>query len=97
MTVSFKARIEGIKSDVLNTLFQARTKNDNKHTMRFIKGFDHYGDDRFELYKDGCKTAEYETELVHEKFLSIQRLMGIFNILKAKEARKVLEEMQNKK
>ena len=98
MTVSFKARIEGLNSNVLKTIFESKTKSDNKHTVFFVKGHDHYGDDRFELYKDGYKTAEYEAEVVHENFISIQRLIGIFNILKAKEAQsRVLEMKMNHK
>ena len=97
MPVSFKATFEGMSSDVLKTIFESRTKSDTKHKVVFIKGSDHYGDDKFELYRDNQKTAEYETDIVDERLFSIQRLMGIFNILKAKEAQSKIHEMKSKK
>ncbi len=97
MPVSFKATFEGMSSDVLKTIFESRTKSDTKHKVVFIKGCDHYGDDKFELYRDNKKTAEYETDIVDERLFSIQRLMGIFNILKAKEAQSKIHEMKSKK
>ena len=97
MPVSFKATFEGMSSDVLKKVFEIRTKADSKHKVVFIKGSNHYGDDKFELYKDDQKTAEYETDIIDERLFSIQRLMGIFNILKAKEAQNKINEMKSKK
>lgn len=97
MTISFKARFDGMNSDVLKTIFEARTKSDTKHAVVFVKSNNKYGDDKFELYTNGVKTAEYETEIVNEKLFSIQRLMGIFNILKTKEAQNKVNNMKAKK
>ena len=44
-----------------------------------------------ELYKNGEKTSEYYTD-VNQKLLSIDRLIGIFNILKVKEAQFMVEK-----
>ena len=97
MTVSFKAKFEGMDSDVLKKIFELRTKSDTKHTVVFVKGYEHYGDDKFELYNNGQKTAEYETDIIDERLFSIQRLMGIFNILKTKEAQSKINELKSKK
>lgn len=93
--VSFKAQFEGMNSEVIKVLFEHKTKADTRHKIVFVKGYDHYGDDKFELYKDGEKTAEYETEIVNERLFSIQRLMGIYNILKIKEAQAKVKEIKN--
>lgn len=97
MPVSFKATFEGMSSDVLKTIFENRTKSDTRHKVVFVKGYDHYGDDKFELYNNGKKTAEYETDIIDERLFSIQRLIGIFNILKTKEAQNKINEMKAKK
>lgn len=95
--ISFKAKFEGMDTPVIQAIFELRTKNDEKHKVVYVKDPNTYGEDKFELYKNGQKTAEYKTEIVNEKLFSINRLLGIFNILKTKEAQARIEEMKNKK
>ena len=89
--LSFKAKLNGVNSDVLKVIFEAKTKKDTKHEMLFVENPDKYGEDKFELYKNGEKTSEYYTD-VNQKLLSIDRLIGIFNILKVKEAQFMVEK-----
>lgn len=95
--ISFKAKFEGMECGIVKQIFENKTKKDTKHEIVFTKGNDVYGNDKFELFNDGVKTAEYKTEIMNEQAFSINRLMGIFNILKAKEAQAKIEEMKNKK
>lgn len=95
--ISFKATFEGMDTPIVKGIFERKTKDDTKHSIVFTKGKDHYNDDKFELFNNGVKKAEYKTEILNEKSFSINRLMGIFNILKTKEAQAKIEEMKNKK
>lgn len=94
--ISFKASFEGMNSDVLKVIFARRTANDKKHKVVFTENPNKYGEDKFELYNQDKKTAEYTTE-INPRLFSIERLMGIYNILRAKEAQTKIEEMKNKK
>lgn len=98
--ISFKASFEGMNSEVLKVIFERRTANDKKHKVVFKENPDKYGEDKFELYNKDKKTAEYTTE-INPRLFSIERLMGIYNILRAKEAQAKIEamreEMRNKK
>ena len=95
-TISFKASFEGMNTPVLKTIFEYRTQKDTKHKVIFVKDNNTYGEDKFELYQDGRKTAEYKAAIINEKLFSINRLIGIYNILKAKEAQTRIEEMKKK-
>lgn len=95
--LSFKAKFEGMDTPVVKSIFELRTKNDTKHKVVFVKDQNTYSEDKFELYNNGQKTAEYKTDIVNEQLFSINRLIGIFNILKTKEAQARIEEMKNKK
>lgn len=92
--VSFKATLVGMDAPVVQSIFKFKTQNDTKHKIVYIKNDDKYGEDIFELYKNGKKTAEYKTDLISEDLFSIKRLMGIFNILKTKEAQAQIDKMK---
>lgn len=95
--ISFKATFEGMDKPVHETLFERRTAKDTKHKLVFTKNTQEYGEDKFELFNEGKKTAEYRTE-INENIFSMDRLMGIYNLLRAKEAKeKVRELTQHKK
>ena len=93
--VSFGAKFTGMDTpEILNVVFEIKTQNDKKHTVLFVKRSDYLEQDKFELYTNDKKTAEYETQVDNEKLFSIQRLLGIYNILKAKEARNKVNELK---
>ena len=99
MNISFRAQLDAPNvSPVAKSIFEYRTKNDTKHKL-VLREPSEYGTDMrtFDLYTNGKKTASYNTEVISDGLISIQRLMGIFNILKIQEAQNKIKEMQLKK
>ncbi len=95
--ISFKAGFEGMNRNDIKTIFEYRTKDDKKHTIVFTKGTKTYGEDKFELFKNGEKTAEHKTEILDEDYFTVRELMSIFSLLKAKAAQEKIENMKKKK
>lgn len=94
--MNFKARITNYPSMALSEGFQLRTSADTKHRIDYEEGST-YGSDKFTLYKDGAKTAEYCTDKpISEGCKGLNTLMSIFNILKAKEAEHFIKERRKK-
>ena len=96
--ISFKAQfIAPDASDVVKSIFELRTKNDTKHKIVLSKPLEQNSELRtFDLYTNGQKTASYTTEVISDGLISIQRLMGIFNMLKIREAENKIKEMKLK-
>lgn len=92
--LSFKATFEGMDAPVTKTLFEHRTKNDKKHKIVYTDTGNNT--DKFELYNGDKKTAEYETELIIPQLFSVERLLGIYNILKIKEAQNTINSFKKK-
>ena len=99
MNISFKAQLDAPNvSSVVKSIFELRTKNDTKHKLVLNEPSEYASDLRtFDLYTNGQKTASYNTEIISDGLISVQRLMGIFNILKIQEAQNKVKEMQLKK
>ena len=87
MRVSFKAQFEGIDSDALKFLFERRTFDDKSHVVRFTPNKEEFGEDKFELFNNGKKTAEYITH-VDPQYFWIKRLVRIYELLIEKENQK---------
>ena len=99
MNISFKAQLDAPNvSSVVKSIFELRKKNDTKHKLVLNEPSEYAPDLRtFDLYTNGQKTASYNTEIISDGLISVQRLMGIFNILKIQEAQNKVKEMQLKK
>lgn len=98
--VSFKARVEGLPSnlDVVTTAFAMKTRNDTKHTLVKKQGQDDMGRDVFELKKDGRKTAEYATEFnTTDESEALTKLTKIFGMLKIYEAQAFIRDSKIEK
>ena len=99
MNISFKAQLDAPHvSPVVKSIFELRTKDDTKHKVVLCDACEYAPDLRtFDLYTNGEKTATYNTEITSDGLLSIQRLMGIFNLLKIQEAQNKIDAMKPKK
>ncbi len=93
--ISFKAQfVAPDASDVVKTIFELRTKNDTKHKIVLSKPSESESELRtFDLYTNDKKTASYTTEVISDGLISIQRLMGIFSLLKIQEAQNKINEI----
>lgn len=99
-TISFKARVEGLPSnlDVVANAFQMKTRNDTKHTLVKKQGQDDMGRDVFELKKGGRKTAEYATEFnIDDEIGALTKLTKIFSMLKIYEAQAFIRDSKIEK
>ena len=97
--VSFKAKfIAPDASDVVKSVFELRTKNDTKHKIVLSTPSEYAPELRtFDLYTNDQKTASYTTEVISDGLISVQRLMGIYNLLKIQEAENKIKEIKSKK
>ncbi len=82
--ISFKATFEGINSYPLQSLFEKRTQNDKTHHIKLTCDPENFGNDKFELYNNNEKTAEYTTH-INPKLFWLDRLMGIYRLLLEEE------------
>ena len=80
--ISFGAKFTGMQKTQLEILFSSLTKKDNKLVVKYVGIDAKTGEDKFELYENGVKKSEYRTEIWDKNIFSIERLMGIFKILK---------------
>ncbi len=94
--ISFKAQLTGFNSEVKKTIFESLTKKDTKHEMVLISNPDTTECDKFELYKNGKKTAEHYADIDQDK-MPVEKILKIFNLLKIKEAQSIVEEKRRKK
>lgn len=83
--ISFGAKFEGMSKIHLENEFSRLTKKDSNHTIKYVGKDPFTQKDIFELHKDDVKTAEYQTEVWNKNIFSIQRLLGIYNILSNSE------------
>ena len=83
--ISFGARFTGMNKPTLEKSFSKYTNNDKSHIILYAGVDKVTGKDVFELYNNGVRTAKYTTEIWDKSIFSIERLVGIFNILKKSE------------